>query len=219
MDLSFAHPEVVARFLVGLYSQDYCDYPNMLPAQSLILASKRLAINALVYALADKLRVDSIKKVAFAKIKNVLQIKASINGFIMAGEIVWTSVSKSDDLLRPYYFEMLKENRYMLFQSMAFQTLVRASEQLTADIFSLMVPPPELPKPSELFWCARCKGLGKDNSKWQDLKCTPHRPKRPWPAPRLVSRFTWELEKERLVPPPDKLEVLLSNEPKKVVKK
>ena len=185
LDLSFAKPGILHCFLVGLSSNDYCDYPKVFPTGSINLVSKHVTINALVYALSGKFQVAEVKKIAFEKSVAAFKIRPTVNGFISAAEVIWTHVPSSDYDLRPYYFNILKKNMYTLFNSTAFCQLVRASGELGKDAFSLMVSPERFPLPSELYFCGRCKGLGKNRAKCQDLKC------RSESVPKPISRFIW----------------------------
>lgn len=124
-------PDIVDRMIDYLYRLDYDDQPNSASKKP---SDGRLVTNSLVYALADKYEIWSLKEVAKQKIAKLIDEEWNDDSFLAALEIVWTSTPQSDRGLRELFIPVLSEHKKDLITKEMYIEAVRNIGDLAVDM-------------------------------------------------------------------------------------
>lgn len=124
-------PDIVDRMIDYLYRLDYDDQPNSASQKS---SDGRLVINSLVYALADKYEIWSLKEIAKQKIAKLIDKEWNDDSFLAALEIVWTTTPQSDRGLRALFIPVLADHKKELITKEMYVEAVRSVGDLAVDI-------------------------------------------------------------------------------------
>lgn len=140
-------PEIVDRMIDYLYRLDYDDQPetaSTVEHDENELANGRLVINALVYAVADKYEIWSLKDVAMNKTADLVAKEWNNDSFITALCVVWTTTPQCDRGLRNLFITVLCTNRNELVKKDLYINALRNNADLATDMVQALCLQPEV---------------------------------------------------------------------------
>lgn len=128
-------PDIVDRMIDYLYRLDYDDQPNSASKKP---SDGRLVTNSLVYALADKYEIWSLKEVAKTKIAKLINEEWNDDSFLAAVETAWTTTPQSDRGLRELFIPVLREHKTELITKEMYIEAVRSIGDLAVDMMQAL---------------------------------------------------------------------------------
>ena len=164
IDLVEDDPDIVDRMIDYLYRLDYDDQPD---SASVKEPSGRLVINCLVYAIADKYEIWSLKDVAKQKTAELVGKEWKDDNFLVALETAWTTTPQSDRGLRDLFIPLLCTNMTELIKKEPYMEALRSITDLAADVVQALCSGPELTQKliyGDELYCIGCAGQGRQNT-------------------------------------------------------
>lgn len=161
IDLVEDDPDIVDRMIDYLYRLDYDDQPGSANAKE---PNGRLVINSLVYAIADKYEIWSLKDAAKKKAAVLVENEWNDDSFLIALETAWMTTPQSDRGLRDLFIPVLCTNRIELVKKEPYMDALRSIADLAADMVQALCADPKLTQKSVKeaeFYCTGCRRNGK----------------------------------------------------------
>lgn len=124
-------PDIVDLMIDYLYRLDYDDHSD---GDSGNEPNERLIVNSLVYAIADKCDIRSLKELAKTKTATLLDMEWNDDSFPTVLESVWTTTPQSDRGLRDLFIPVLCTHRNELVKKEHYILVLRANADLAVDI-------------------------------------------------------------------------------------
>ena len=161
-------PDIVDRMIDYLYRLDYDDQPDSATAKD---TNGRLVVNSLVYAIADKYEILSLKDAAKKKTAELVEKEWNEDSFLTALAIVWTTTPQCDRGLRDLFVPVICEHKKELIAKKICVETVRNVGDLAVDVVQGICTEPERVSVDSYeveFWCDnyRCR-----RNKTVDVRC------------------------------------------------
>ena len=140
-------PDIVDRMIEFLYRLDYDDQPS----------SECLTINALVYAMAEKYAILSLKELAKKKMGEAMKKRDwGLETLVAALSVVWSTTPQSDRGLRDQLTPLIQEFKSNLAAGNVFFEAIRNNGDLAVDIVRALISKPGEAS-GEQFYCNFCE--------------------------------------------------------------